>query len=189
MWRGRPFGSAQGGPRRVCSGVDDKFDPVHILPSIAVQRSQVAWRESLQFPLPSSIGYFHPQHAIHKAHGSRAFGHGRSANQRPREQRSFALRRAPQRTGDKFLESQTGVLHLVKSLLCCHVFDQPGESDFSICRALLNGAFTAGTRAGQTSAPHRVKAGVLPAAHLPRHGESRETADQANIPPRSDRRP
>ena len=87
-----------------------KLNSLHFLAGVTIERGEIPWSQALHLTLPSGIGNLDAQHAIGKLESPRALGHDRPANQRPSEQRGFALRHAPQRVRHNLFQSRGCVL-------------------------------------------------------------------------------
>jgi hypothetical protein len=72
-----------------------ELDPLHLLPSVTIQRSEITRGQALHLTFPSGIGHFNPQHGIGKLQRPGTLGYRRPANQRPREYWGLALRHPP----------------------------------------------------------------------------------------------
>ena len=111
---------------------DHKFDPFHFLTSIAIQRGEIMWSQTLHFVFPTGIGDLDAQHSVGKIQCAGALSYNRSARQWPGQDRGFTLRYASQGTDhDLFQSSACRLQRIPRVQSRVVIFVQVRDSDSS----------------------------------------------------------
>jgi hypothetical protein len=103
--------------RKLFSIRNHKIDARHILDNIAVDDRDIPGSQSLQFAAPARVRNFNPQDAIGEIERSGPGCDCASAGSWPSQQRRLPRGRGAQRPRHHFLQSSSGWIHFMMSVV------------------------------------------------------------------------